>query len=118
MVQKEKIKITKKDYWLLLFLSVYGYALTNLFFTFGMLYTQISNALFIFYSFSIITPLLAFVFLKEKINRFTGMALGLTSLSDLSLPAKFSNNLEIGRINGLFSGTRPISLFSWPAEIN
>lgn len=81
IVRKEKIKVAKKDYWLLLFLAVYGYALTNLFFTFGALYTQIGNALFIFYSFSVITPVLAFFVLKEKINKFTAISLGMVILS-------------------------------------
>ncbi|MFH0943075.1 MAG: DMT family transporter [Candidatus Beckwithbacteria bacterium] len=64
-ISKAKFLLEKKTFLLLIILAVFGYALTNLFFTYGMIYTQVSTALFIFYSFAIITPLLAYFFLTE-----------------------------------------------------
>ena len=58
----------KEIHGVLLIATVFGYALTNVFFTYGILLTQVSNALFLFYSYAVITPTLGYVFLKEKTN--------------------------------------------------
>ena len=70
LARKEKIKLAKKDIPLLLITTIFCYALTNLFFTYGIIYTLVSNALFLFYSYAILTPVLAFFLLKEKLNKW------------------------------------------------
>ncbi len=75
LATKSKSEFKIQDVLPLLLLSVFGYALTNLWFTYGIIYTQVSTALFIFYCFGIITPVLAFVFLREKMNKFNWLAL-------------------------------------------
>lgn len=78
---KVKVKIRKLDIGFLAVATVFGYALTNLFFTYGILYTQVSNALFLFYSYAIITPVFGFLFLREKINKTNIGALALSFLA-------------------------------------
>lgn len=68
----------KKNIPLLLLVAFLGYALTNLFFTYSVVNTEIGNALFIFYSFGIIAPVFAFVFLGEKFNKYNWVGLVLT----------------------------------------
>jgi drug/metabolite transporter (DMT)-like permease len=84
-ITKSKFKLETTTLPLLIITAVFGYALTNLFFTYGMIYTQVTTALFIFYSFAIITPLLAFIFLKEKANQYNWVGLGLSLLALLLL---------------------------------
>src|SRR5947209_3727188 len=67
-VAKAKFIFPKKHIALLLLTTVFGYGLCNLFFTIGILNTQVGNALFLFYSFAIIAPVLGFIFLKDKLN--------------------------------------------------
>lgn len=100
-LSKTKLIFDKKSTLLLAFTAIFGYSLTNLFFTYGMIYTQVSTALFIFYSFAIMTPILAFFILKEKSNIFNLISLGLGFASLLLL---FSpNSLATWKIGGLFA---------------
>ena len=48
-ITSSKFKIEKKDILFLLLVSIFGYALTNLFFTYGVIYTSVGNALFFSY---------------------------------------------------------------------
>lgn len=98
---KSKFAIQKKDIILLALLAVFGYALTNLFFTYGIIFTEISNVLFIFYCFSIITPILGHILLKEKINTFNVIAFFLTFLALLLLFRP--NSVSTWRIGGIFA---------------
>ena len=70
-----KFELHKKHIPAILLLSIFGYALTNLWFTYGILYTQVGTALFIFYCWGIITPILGLLFLKEKMNIYNVIAL-------------------------------------------
>lgn len=98
---KSKMSIQKKDILLLVLVAVFGYALTNLFFTYSMLYTEVSNGLFIFYCFAIITPILGYVVLKEKINRFN---IGAFALTFLALVLLFRpNSAATWKIGGFFA---------------
>lgn len=101
LVSKAKFMLDKKSLPLLFLAAVFGYTLTNLFFTYGIIYTQISTALFIFYSFAIITPVLAFLVLKEKANRFNFISLGLGLISLLMLFQP--NALATWKLGGLFA---------------
>lgn len=101
LISKTKFILDKKSSLLLFLTAVFGYSLTNLFFTYGIIYTQVSAALFIFYSFAIITPVLAFIILKEKANRFNFISLGLGLLSLLFLFQP--NSLSTWRLGGLFA---------------
>ena len=100
-LSKAKFKLDQKTLPLLIIMAVFGYALTNLFFTYGMIYTQVTTALFIFYSFAIMTPLLAFIFLKEKANQYNwiGLALSLAALFFLFQP----NTLTTWKVGALFA---------------
>jgi len=98
---KAKIAIHKKDILFILLATVFGYALTNLFFTYGILYTQVGNALFLFYSYAIITPILGYLFLKDKINRFNIMSLFLSLLALLLLVQP--NSISTWKIGGFFA---------------
>lgn len=100
-ITKSKFKLETKTLPLLIITAVFGYALTNLFFTYGMIYTQVTTALFIFYSFAIITPLLAFIFLKEKANQYNWVGLGLSLLALLLLFQP--NALLTWKIGALFA---------------
>lgn len=101
LISKTKFILDKKSSLLLFLTAVFGYSLTNLFFTYGIIYTQVSAALFIFYSFAIITPVLAFIILKEKANRFNFISLGLGLLSLLFLFQP--NSLSTWKLGGLFA---------------
>lgn len=100
-ITKNKFKIQKKNLLFLAIATIFGYALTNLFFTFGILYTQVGNALFLFYSYGIITPVLGFLFLKEKLNSSNIIAL---ILSLLALFLLFQpNSIPSWKIGGFFA---------------
>ncbi len=101
VVTKSKFHINKKDLPLFAFTTIFCYALTNLFFTYAILYTQVGNALFLFYSYGILTPLLGFIILKEKINKYQGAAL---VLSLIALYLLFQpNSIPTWKIGGFFA---------------
>lgn len=91
----------KEIHGVLLIATVFGYALTNVFFTYGILLTQVSNALFLFYSYAVITPTLGYVFLKEKTNTLNIVAL-LISIVGLVLLYQ-PNSFVTWRIGWLFA---------------
>jgi drug/metabolite transporter (DMT)-like permease len=100
-VSHSKFFFDKKHLLLLTLAAVFGYSLTNMFFTYAVIYTQISTALFIFYSFAILTPVLAFLILKEKANRYNFISLGLGLLSLLFLFQP--NALSTWKLGGFFA---------------
>ena len=88
LIKKNKIELSKISPFLIL-VSVVGYGTTNLFFTKAILATTITSALFAFYTFALITPVLGSVFLKDKlkpihIGALIVSAIGLSLLFDLS----------------------------------
>jgi len=100
-IQRTKIKIAKKDVFLILITTVFGYALTNLVITYSVLYTQISNFLFLFYSYAIIAPILGFIFLKDKINKINVFSL---VLSFVALFLLFQpNSVSTWKLGGVLS---------------
>ena len=101
LVSRSKFSFERKSLVLLLLAAFFGYSLTNLFYTYGIIYTQVSTGLFIFYSFAILTPVLAFIFLKEKANRFNFISLGLGLISLLLLFQP--NALATWKLGGLFA---------------
>jgi drug/metabolite transporter (DMT)-like permease len=101
LIKKIKIRIYRKDALPLLVATVFGYALTNLFFTYSILYTQVGNALFLFYTYAIITPVFGYLFLKEKINRTNIIAL---AVSFIALALLFQpNSLPTWKLGGFFA---------------
>ena len=100
-LSRTKFIFDKKNLLLLTLTAVFGYALTNFFFTYAIIHTQVSTAMFIFYSFAIITPILAFIFLKEKANKFNFISLGLGTISLLLLFQP--NALSTWKLGGLFA---------------
>lgn len=101
LVTKSKLSVRSKDIPFLLFVGIFGYALTNLFFTYGIIYTEISNGLFIFYCFSIITPILGYLFLKEKSNKYNAIAILLTLIALVLL--FHPNSVTTWKIGGGFA---------------
>lgn len=87
-VTKSKSEYNSKDLFKILPLTIFGYALTNLFFTYGIINTQVGTALFIFYCYGIITPVLGYFLLKEKANKFNfiALAMGIIALIMLFSP--------------------------------
>ena len=101
LITKQKVKVHKKNVIVLGLATVFGYALTNLFFTYSILLTQISNALFLFYTYAIITPILGLLVLKEKINKVNVLSL---LLSMLALFLLFQpNSLQTWKLGGIFA---------------
>ncbi|MFA6005567.1 MAG: DMT family transporter [Patescibacteria group bacterium] len=101
LIAKAKLTVQKKDVPLLLVTTVFGYALTNLVFTYGILFTQVSNALFLFYTYAIMAPILGFVFLKDKINKANIVAL---IISFAALLLLFSpNSIPTWKLGGMFA---------------
>jgi drug/metabolite transporter (DMT)-like permease len=100
-ISKSKLKIDKKDLLLLSVTTIFGYALTNLFFTYGILFTKVSNALFLFYIYAIIAPILGYFFLKDKINSINIISL---LISLIALFLLFSpNSIPTWKIGGFFA---------------
>lgn len=87
-LKKERFTLKRKDIPILFTIALFGYALTNLFYTYGILLTQVGTVLFIFYCFSIITPLLGRLFLKERLTgaKITALILGFIALFFLFRP--------------------------------
>lgn len=101
IVKKTKIAFKAKDALLLVLVTVIGYALTNLLFTYGIMYTQVGNALFLFYSYTVIAPILAYFFLKEKMNGYNILALG---IGVFALVLLFQpNSIPTWKVGGFFA---------------
>ncbi|OGD54121.1 hypothetical protein A3J78_02490 [Candidatus Beckwithbacteria bacterium RBG_13_35_6] len=76
LLKKRKFKLaSKKDYFVILIIGVFGYALSTVFYTLAMLNTTISAGTFIFSMYILTTPILAFLLLKERVNPRLGKAL-------------------------------------------
>jgi drug/metabolite transporter (DMT)-like permease len=101
VASKSKINLQKKDIVLLFFVTVFGYALTNLFFTYGILLTSVSNALFLFYTYAIIAPILGYFVLKDKINfaNIVSLVISLVALILLFSP----NSVPTWKLGGFFA---------------
>ncbi len=86
--RKVSLKIDKNAWWILVPISIFGYGFSNLAYTYANLNTEVSNAIFIFFTFSIITPILAYILLKERVNQFNvvGLIFGFVGLGFLFRP--------------------------------
>jgi len=80
-VAKAKFYIPKKHIILLLYAAIVGYGLTTVFYTISILNTLVSTALFIMYLYAIITPVLGFFILKDKLNRYNSISLILSFIA-------------------------------------
>lgn len=101
IIKKAKIELHRKDIGIIVLTTVFGYALTNLAFTYGILLTQVSNALFLFYSYAIMVPFLGFLVLKEKMNKFNVLSM---LLSFIALFLLFQpNGVSTWKIGGIFA---------------
>lgn len=100
-IKRTSLHVKKNDWGALLVATVIGYALTNLFFTYGIMYTQVGNALFLFYSYTILTPVLAYLMLREKMNIYNviSVCISLVALILLFQP----NSVPTWKIGGLFA---------------
>lgn len=89
-----------KDYLIMFFIAIFGYAFSTIFFTLAILTTTISNAVFIFSIYVVITPILGFLFLHERISKFAVFAIvfAFTGLYFLFNPTNINNSL-----GGLFA---------------
>lgn len=101
---RKAVAVHKKDLIFLVITTVFGYALTNVFFTIGILNTQVSVALFLFYSYAILAPVAGFLILKDKINKYNVGALFLSFIALLLLyqPTSFTT-WKIGALFALLS---------------
>jgi len=84
-VAKAKIVLPKKHIPTLLFAGIVGYGLTNVFYTIGILNTLVSTTLFLFYTYAIVAPVLGFILLKDKVNKFNIISLVLSFIALLLL---------------------------------
>ncbi|MFH0773648.1 MAG: DMT family transporter [bacterium] len=75
IIKKAKVKLRMSDIGFMLGTSIVGYALANLALTYAVLNTQVSNALFLFYTYAIIAPLFGFLLLKERMNKYNLLSL-------------------------------------------
>lgn len=84
----ERFIMKRSEIALLFIVSLFGYALTNLFYTYAILLTQVGTVLFIFFSFSVLTPIFAQVFLGETITKekLVAILLGAVALLFLFRP--------------------------------
>ena len=101
IITKSKITFRLQDIKLIGVVTIFGYALMNLAFTYGILYTQVSNALFLFYSYAIITPILGFIFLREKMNKYNVFAMLFSFIALLLLFQP--NGVATWKIGGIFA---------------
>jgi drug/metabolite transporter (DMT)-like permease len=104
VITKAKFTLPKKHVPLLLFATIFGYGMTNVFYTLGILNTLVSTTLFLFYTFAITAPVLGFILLKDKVNKFNIISLVISFLALLLLfqPTSFST-WKIGGVFALLS---------------
>ncbi|MBI3380018.1 DMT family transporter [Candidatus Gottesmanbacteria bacterium] len=111
-VTKTDLKMKNaRDYFVMLFIAVVGYSLSTLFFTFAVLHTTIANTIFIFSTYVIITPILGFIFLHEKISRFIILALILSFIGLYLLLNPANLNSSLGGIFALIGAILNASYF-------
>ncbi len=103
-IKKEKLNISKENILKTLILGI-AYGLTNIFFVLTVLKTELGTALFLFYFYSILTPILAVLILNEKINIFNiiGILLVFTALFLLFQPNSFLS-WKVGAVFAILSG--------------
>jgi len=100
-IAKTKFSLPKKQLPLLLYSAIVGYGLTTVFFTLSILNTFVSTALFINYLYAIMTPLLGFILLKDKLNKFNSISL---MLSFIALMLLFKpTSIETWRLGAAFA---------------
>jgi len=101
VIAKAKFNFPKKHIPLLLFASIVGYGFTNVFYTIGILNTLVSTTLFLTYLYAIITPVLGFIILKDKVNKFNlvSLLLSLFALMLLFQPTSYAT----WKIGGFFA---------------
>lgn len=101
LIAKGKIYMPRKKVPLLLFTSIVGYGLTNVFYTLGILNTLVSTTLFLTYTYAIIAPILGYIILKDSLNRFNiiSLVLCLIALVLLFQPTAYAS----WRIGGMFA---------------
>lgn len=111
----------KKDYIIMFLIAIMGYSLSTVFFTYAILTTTIASTIFIFSTYVIITPVLGFIFLQEKISKYkmSAVILSLFGLYLLLNPTKISSSLGgifafIGAIlnASYFIGSRKLRTYS------
>ncbi len=104
MSTRSTLYVSKKDYALLFFVALFGYALVNLFYTYANLNTQIGTVLFIFNCSTVIGPFLGYVFLKERLTKSTifAMIIGFISLFFLFSPGSMAT-WKMGAIYALLA---------------
>ncbi len=98
---RAKFNLKMQKLWLLVLMGVVGYGLTNLFFTYAMLKTEIGSGLFIYYSFGVIAPILAYFFLGERFNKFNWIGIVLTVMGLFLLFRP--NSFDTWRVGALFA---------------
>ncbi len=84
-VAKAKIVLPKKHIPILLSAGIVGYGLTNVFYTIAILNTLVSTTLFLFYIYAVVAPVLGFILLKDKMNKFNIISLILSFIALLLL---------------------------------
>jgi len=83
-ISKSKFFIKKKSLILLLAMTIFDMLLIICFSHTESSIPLVSNGLFIVYSYTIITPILGYLVLKEKINKYNVMAIIIASLRSYS----------------------------------
>jgi len=91
------------DFFLLLFIGIFGYSLSTIFFTFSVLNTNLSTVLFIFSTYVVITPLLTYIFLKETMNKNIWPAIVLSLLGTYLLFKPDFSTINFGTILALLA---------------
>ncbi len=110
-VTKTKVTLPKKHLGLVLYAAIVGYGLTNVFYTIGILNTLVSTTLFLTYLYAIFTPILGFILLKDKVNKFNIISLGISFIALLLLfqPTGFA----AWRIGGFFAFLSGIAIATY-----
>jgi drug/metabolite transporter (DMT)-like permease len=71
----------RSDYTIMIFMGIVGYGVSLLLYTLAIYHTTIGNTLFLLSSYPILTALLAYLFLKEKITKNLLISLLLVSIA-------------------------------------
>jgi drug/metabolite transporter (DMT)-like permease len=102
ILSKQKFKTKGFSWSILILMGIFGYGITNVFFTYSMILTTIANALFLFNIFGILTPVLSFFLRKEKLSKYDVLSLvvSFVSLYFLFQPSGF-DTWKIGGIIAL-----------------
>ena len=74
-IAKESFHLPRKHIGLLLAASILGYGMLNLLYSIAIVETTVSTVIFLFFTFTIFTPIASYFFLKEKINQINILSL-------------------------------------------